>query len=140
MTLDDGAYQFSAQDGTLTFAYAYIDSRLTVTLECEPGAGTGAPSAVTGAAPDFAVTWKTSAACSAATAVSAFPPTSEGAASEAVCVAGLDATNYNGATLDTVVGITDQAACCDACSKNLKCQRWVLGARPVDLPHSPRQL
>ncbi len=46
----------------------------------------------------------------------------------------------NGATLDTVVGITDQAACCDACSKNLKCQRWVLGARPADLPHSPRQL
>ena len=43
MTLDDGTYQFSAQDGTLTFAYAYIDSRLTVTLECEPGAGTAAP-------------------------------------------------------------------------------------------------
>lgn len=109
MRLDDGAYQFSAQDGTLTFAYAYSGSRLTVTLECEPGAGTGAPSAVTGAPPDFAVTWKTSAACSAATEVSAFPPSDWRVTSKACPRAseGHGKTNQTNCIGETMVYLTD---------------------------------
>jgi len=56
-------YQFSAKDEVLTFVYGYAANALTVNLECSFGAGKGTPSAVTGSAPNFLVTWKTNYAC-----------------------------------------------------------------------------
>lgn len=64
LIVDEGCgYQLSVHNDTLTFVYRHAGNALTVNLECSFGSGKGTPSAVTGTAPNFLVTWKTNYAC-----------------------------------------------------------------------------
>lgn len=50
--------------------------------------------------------------------------------SEGACVVSSEPQNYNGRIIKRVAGMDDAEGCCDACSNEPDCERWVLGASP----------
>lgn len=47
------------------------------------------------------------------------------------CGSDLVPQKFNGPIINAVAGIDSSEKCCDACSNEPKCVRWVLGASPV---------